>query len=263
MSDRLQCSVCAKRRSAKRFTRNQQRNHVLKKVCYRCMTGKQIKADDIEDRKMLKWEKSVADHRKLQTRTFCEILAESYQVPYEISLTILELVHLQNIIPFYHPTDLHPKIDSKTWPVNFKYVYGVSFIPNRTIKCTGIQICANFGKVKTHCVLGQCSGRRWGWIGGCDVSWRAAVNEDAFDEHSETREFIFGEPIVYLDSGTKYRIGFFLSDGASLSIYRQTKDVMYLEDVRDVEWQFFHKGDRLTESDKSSYKWSPLIRLLY
>ena len=166
----LRCSGCRQIKKASWFTRDEQRKSI--KMCYKCMTAKQSKADDINDKRTLKWQQEARRHKKVSMtkQEFFTMLAKMYQGPDAIACIIFECMRSRSqYIPFYRPQDLRPKSDARIWPANYKHMYGVSFKPTWDILCWGIQIFANFGKVRTHCVVGLCENRGL----GCNQTWKA------------------------------------------------------------------------------------------
>jgi len=96
------------------------------------------------------------------------------------------------------------------------------------------------------------------------------MNQNAFDEDAPVREFVFqNSESVFLFKGTKVRIGFFLSDGISLTMFGDAKAAKHNQDIQDVQWMNFERKRELTdigypinEETWFPYKWCPLFRLL-
>ena len=89
----------------------------------------------------------------------------------------------------------------------------------------------------------------------------SSLNLEAVDVEDGVTEFVFQKQrSVFLQAGKECRIGFFLSDGASVTVFQRSKGLTQSNDFHGVEWSFLKNGN-LTKSG-NGYNWSPLFRLL-
>jgi len=185
-----------------------------------------------------------------------EFLAESMEIPFEISAVIFQF-EFAAILPLYSSLDLKRRDDSRVWPANIKHVYGVSFTAKRDITCFGVEVLGQFSSVRTRAILGlHCRGNK---------PYKMETNYERYRSDAPVREFRFKkEESVIIPRGEECRIGFIVSDGAYLEVFgrkgskgRIMKDTA---DIGDVKWRAFTHD--LKWDKGKMYQWFPLIRIL-
>ena len=223
----------------------------------------------------------VADRFDRRYKNIAESLAY-IPVPVDVCVMICRFAFARSLCLYrsqdVQRRDVHVETRAgKLWPVNTKHVYGVQFRLRSDYQCEGIEVDVQFGSIRTYIILvnNKCSYK--------------GVMDEAYDMHGGLRKFIWEDGgSKLLAAGDVCKIGFFISDGASVLHYadqpRNSPQMSGIPNCWYVRWQLFFKSRNLKNVQGSvghscyeagnryynhhldrrdaSYDWFPFVRLL-